>query len=216
MGRKFIDLTGEKFGMLKVISFEYRKGTRTYWKCECDCGGSRIVSNDHLKNGDTTDCGCYRIHVSHWEKHGMSNSRIYRIWSLMKERCYNSKRPEYKHYGGRGIKVCDDWLDSKKFIDWSLKNGYKDDLTIDRLDNNKGYCPENCRWITQKEQGYNRRNNRYITYNGETKTITQWAEENGLKYHVLKKRIDSLGWSFERAISEPIHQNKSHKVGEKT
>jgi hypothetical protein len=128
----------------------------------------------------------------------------------MKERCYNSKRKEYPNYGGRGISVCSEWFDFRNFMEWSLSNGYSDDLTIDRIDNDGNYCPENCRWVSMKQQGQNKRTNRYITHNGETKTITQWANDNGLQYHVLKKRIDGLGWSFERAISEPVHQNKEH------
>ena len=216
MGRKMKDLTGERFGKLTVVSFDNRRNNRTYWKCICDCGGNRIVSNDHLKNGDITDCGCYKKHIAHWKKHGMYNSRIYRIWSLMKERCYNEKRKDYNNYGGRGIKVCNEWLDSSTFIDWSLNNGYEDDLTLDRIDNNGDYCPQNCRWITAKEQGANKRNNRFITHNDITKTITQWANDNGLSYYVLKKRIDVLGWSFERAITEPVHLNVSNeKRGEK-
>ncbi len=211
MGRKFIDLTGERFGKLKVLSFAYKKGTRTYWKCKCDCGGERIVSNDHLKRGDVIDCGCYKKHISHSTKHGMCKTRIYRIWTLMKYRCFNPNRPEYKSYGGRGITVCDEWLDFAKFMKWSLENGYTDDLTLDRIDTNGNYCPENCRWTTNDVQANNKRTCRYITYNGQTKTITQWAKSNNLPYYILKKRIDLLGWSFERAISEPIHLNVSNK-----
>lgn len=211
MGRKSIDLTGMRFGKLTAISIDHRSGTRTYWDCACDCGGKRIVSIDHLRNGDVIDCGCERKHLTRWQKHGMYDSRIYRIWSLMKERCYNPRRSEYSYYGGRNISVCQDWMDSSKFIEWALNNGYSDELTLDRIDNNGNYCPENCQWVNRKMQQNNRRNNRYITYNGETKTVTQWAESNGMTYYQLIKRIDKLKWSFERAISEPIHTNKSHK-----
>ena len=212
MGRKIIDLTGKRFGKLKVVSFDHCGiGTRRYWLCECDCGGQRIVSGDHLRNGDVTDCGCYRKHISHWNKHGKSNDRVYTIWALMKYRCLNPNRKEYKDYGGRGITVCQEWLDSKSFIEWALANGYSDDLTLDRIDNDGNYCPGNCRWVSRKEQSYNKRNNRLITHNGQTKTITQWAEENGLTYNIVKKRYDELGWSFEDAISKPITQNKSNR-----
>ena len=211
MGRKFIDLTGERFGKLVVVSFDHRHNSRSYWNCICDCGGSRIVSIDHLRNGEIIDCGCYKKHISHHQKHGMYNHRLYGIWSMMKERCFNSKRREYHRYGGRGITVCPEWLDSKTFIEWALSNGYSDELTLDRIDNDGNYCPQNCRWISKKAQGQNRGNNRLITYDGKTKTITQWAEYSGLPYYILKKRIDKLGWPFERAISEPIHQNVSNK-----
>ena len=210
MGRKAIDLSGMKFGKLTAISIDHKKGSRNYWNCVCDCGGKRVVSNDHLRNGDITDCGCYRKHQPHWKKHGMYDSRLYRIWSLMKERCYNPKRKEYPRYGGRNIRVCSEWLNSTNFIEWALSNGYSDELTLDCIDNDGDYCPENCRWVSREIQQNNRCANRYITYNGETKTITQWAKEYGLTYYQLQKRIKS-GWVFEKAISEPINHNKSHK-----
>lgn len=211
MGRKMIDLSGKRFGKLVAISIDHTGNyKRTYWNCVCDCGGKRIVSGDHLRSGDVTDCGCFRMHTANWKKHGMCNSRLYTIWSLMKERCFNPKRKEYVNYGGRGISVCEEWLDSSKFIEWALNNGYSENLTIDRIDNNGDYCPDNCRWITKKEQMNNRRNNHYIIYKGCKKTISQMAEENGLSYSQLSKRL-KLGWSIERAISEPIHLNHSNK-----
>lgn len=212
MGRKSIDLTGKRFGKLVAISIDHKSnsGTRVYWECACDCGGTRIVSNDHLRNGDISDCGCYRKHIAHWKKHGMYDTRLYRIWSLMKERCYNSKRKEYPNYGGRGICVCPEWHDSKSFIDWATKNGYSENLTLDRIDNDGDYCPGNCRWVNRKEQMNNRRNNHYIFYNGKKQTITQVAENNGLTYAQLHKRL-KLGWSIEKAISEPISLKHSHK-----
>ncbi len=209
MGRNKIDLTGKKFGMLKAVSIDHKKGTRVYWNCVCECGGKRIVSNDHLQRLENTDCGCTRRHKANWKKHGMSNTRLYRIWSLMKERCYNSKRKEYKNYGGRGISVCKEWMDSKTFIEWALNNGYSDELTIERIDNNKNYCPDNCRWISKAEQMSNRRSCHYITYNGETKTITQWAKDNNLTYAQLRKRLFNLNWDFETAITTPIHKTKT-------
>lgn len=211
MGRKFNDLTGEKFGKLTVVSLDHKGKTRTYWNCECECGGTRIVANDHLKRGEVTDCGCYRKHIAHWKKHGKSNERIYSIWDLMKRRCFDSNRVEYKNYGGRGITVCPEWLNSQNFIEWAYQNGYSDELTLDRIDNNGDYCPQNCRWVNREEQANNKRNNRFITHKGQTKTITQWAKENGIPYYVLKKRYDKLGWTFERAISEPINLNRSNR-----
>jgi len=213
MGRKFIDLSGNRFGKLTAISVDHKSenSTRVYWYCKCDCGGTRIVSNDHLRDGSIIDCGCYKKHLATWKKHGMYNTKLYSVWSLMKERCYNQKRKEYHNYGGRGVKVCDEWLDSKLFIEWAINNGYKEGLTLDRKDNDGDYCPDNCRWVSRKEQQNNRRNNRLISHNGKTKTITQWAEDNNLPYYILKKRIDKLGWSFERAISEPIRLNVSNK-----
>jgi len=212
MGRNKIDLTGQRFGKLVAISIEKKSdsSTRTYWNCVCDCGGKRVVSNDHLRSGDVTDCGCARKHVSRWSKHNMYNSRLYGIWSLMKERCCNPKRKEYPNYGGRGICVCEEWKEAKNFIEWSLNNGYSDELTIDRIDNNGNYCPKNCRWISRKEQMQNRRNNHYISFEGKTLTLTQLAKENGLTYSQLYKRL-KLGWTLEKAISEPIHYQYSKK-----
>lgn len=211
MGRKSIDLTNKRFGMLVAKSIAYKgKNTRVYWNCICDCGGGRIVSNDHLRNGDVTDCGCYRKHIPFFKKHGMCNTRLYNIWSLMKERCYNSKRKEYCNYGGRGIAVCTEWMEAANFIEWSLNNGYSEDLTLDRIDNNGNYCPENCRWVSKKVQMGNRRNNHIIEFNGERKTITQLAEENGLTYYQLYKRL-KLGWDIEKAVSEPINTKFSKK-----
>jgi len=211
MGRIMIDLTGKRFGKLTALSIDHKSGRRTYWDCRCDCGNHRIVSGDHLRGSEVKDCGCQRKGVAHWVRHGGYNTRLYRIWSLMKERCYNPKRKEYNRYGARNISVCNDWHDFKLFMEWALNNGYKDNLTIDRIDNDGNYCPENCRWISRKEQSNNRRVNRYITFNGETKTITEWANDNNLHYYILRKRIDILGWDFERAISEPVHTNKSQK-----
>ena len=211
MAKRIKDLTGQRFGMLTAVSISHRKGTRTYWNCKCDCGGTRVVSGDHLKRMDNTDCGCTRKHISYSKKHGMSNSRLYTIWALMKYRCNNPNRKEYQDYGGRGIRICKEWNDPQNFINWALNNGYSDDLTLDRIDNNSGYCPENCRWATKSVQMNNRRTCRYITHNGETKTISQWAKEKGMSYNQLKRRIDNYGWSIEKALNEPLHSPKKEK-----
>ena len=163
MGRKRIDLTGKRFGKLTVVSFADMRGTRSYWNCICDCGNEKIASLDHLKNGDIVSCGCVQkstLPPSH-KKHGMSNTRLYTIWALMKYRCYNPSRKEYHNYGGRGIKVCDEWLhDSLSFFEWSYKNGYIEGagLTLDRIDVNGNYEPSNCRWVSRKTQCNNKRN----------------------------------------------------------
>ena len=136
-------------------------------------------------------------------KHGMAESRLYRIWLGMRTRCYNPKQCHYEDYGGRGIAVCDEWKnDSKSFIDWALANGYTDSLTLDRIDVNGNYCPENCRWITMKEQHNNRRDTITVTYNGRTQTLSQWAEETGIYYHKLLMRY-KRGWEAERLLTKP-------------
>ena len=135
------------------------------------------------------------------EKHGMTNTRIYRIWQGMLKRCFNQKRECFKYYGGRGITVCDEWRDSfKAFYDWAMSSGYSDTLTLERNDVNGDYCPQNCRWATMKEQCENRKSNRFLSAFGETHTISQWAQITGLNFTTIKGRIDRLGWDAEKAL----------------
>ena len=140
--------------------------------------------------------------------HGMSYSRMYRIWLGMKTRCYNEKDKSYKRYGGRGIKMCDEWKhDFKAFCGWSMENGYADNLSIDRKDVNGNYEPANCRWTTQKEQANNRQHHRLLTYNGKTQTIAHWADELGIGFHTIRNRIELRHWSIEKALStRPKHK----------
>ena len=136
-------------------------------------------------------------------KHGMTQTRLYRIWRAMKNRCSDPKHPHYNDYGGRGISVCDEWKhDSKLFCDWAIANGYADRLTIDRIDVNGDYCPDNCRWITMKEQHNNRRDTIIVTYNGKTQTLSQWSEETGIYYHKLLMRY-KRGWDTGRLLTKP-------------
>lgn len=135
-----------------------------------------------------------------YERHGMKGTRLYAIWHGMKGRCYNKSHTHYNKYGGRGITICDEWLNSfQAFCDWAIQNGYSDNLTLDRKDTNGNYEPSNCRWATRKEQLNNRRNNIVITYNEKTQTLSQWSEELGIDYHKLLMRIKH-GWSAERAF----------------
>lgn len=144
--------------------------------------------------------------------HGGKGSRLYSIWRAMKTRCYNPNSKAYPRYGGRGITVCDEWLDSfEAFRDWALANGYRDDLTIDRVDSNGPYAPENCRWATYKEQANNTRRNRIITVNGERLTIAAASEKFNLNPFLLYDRISRLGWSAERAIFTPARTINKQK-----
>lgn len=127
--------------------------------------------------------------------------RLSNILNCMKQRCYNKNNPGFYRYGGRGIDICNEWMKSPEaFYQWSIRNGYSDELSIDRIDNNKGYSPENCRWVTVKEQNNNTRSNRMITFEGKTQTMAEWADEVGIKYACLEARINRLGWSLERAL----------------
>lgn len=191
---KKINIVGKKFGMLTVLEEckEHDKHNKIVYKCQCDCGNICYKQSSPLRTGRTKSCGCL--------KPGISGTKIYNIFYGMKKRCYNKNDPRYEHWGGRGIRICDEWLTSPKtFYDWAINNGYRDSLTIKRLDNNKGYSPDNCKWTTSKEQANNRRSNVYLEYNGEVKTIAQWSEKLNIHYACLWKR-HKLGWSDEECL----------------
>lgn len=166
----FIDLKGMKFGKWTALE-SIGKGK---WKCECECGTLKDVVGSTLRGGKSRSCGCASI------KHGYEGSKVYRLWSYMKERCFNENHKSWEYYGGRGITVCEEWLEAKAFIEWCLNNGYKEGLTIDRIDVNSDYCPSNCRFISNLEQQRNKRNSKYITINGITKVAAEWSEITGL------------------------------------
>ena len=150
----------------------------------------------NLKNGNTKSCGC--LH----KKHGMARSRIYKIWINMKSRCYNINTKSYKDYGRKGIRVCSEWKnDFKNFYDWAILNGYKDNLTIDRINVNENYKPSNCRWVNKKEQANNTTRNHYIELNGEKHTLQQWSEKTKIKSSTIRERL-KRGWTIEKALSK--------------
>lgn len=206
---KYIDLTGQKFGRLTVVkrveNYVSPKGQKqAQWLCKCKCGNLIVVRCGSLRTGNNLSCGCLgkEHRTSSLTTHGHCNNRLYRTWQNMKGRCYNSHSTRYKDYGGRGITVCDEWLhDFQPFYDWAMANGYDDNLTIDRIDVNGDYEPNNCRWTTSKEQANNTRRNRLITYNGKTQTVQQWADETGISYNALLARINKLNWNIERALT---------------
>lgn len=150
---KRMNLVGQKFNMLTVLEFYDVQNGMSRWLCQCDCGKILPVYGRHLKSGNTMSCGCYhKAHNKEYNyKHGESGTRLYNIWGHMKSRCNNPNKKTYRWYGGKGIKVCDQWKDFTNFREWALNNGYKENLTIDRIDSNKNYCPENCQWLTMKE-----------------------------------------------------------------
>lgn len=193
---KFKDISCQKFSRLTVLHRLYnyhKKGV--WWLCVCECGGFTYVTTRDLNNGHTKSCGCLR------KKHGKRDTRLSRIWRGLKNRCYNVNNKDYRHYGKRGIAVCSEWLnDFMTFYNWSINNGYKDDLTIDRIDNSKGYSPDNCRWVDYKIQNRNRSNTKLITYKGETKPLMEWCELLNLKYDTVLHRLNASGWTIERAL----------------
>lgn len=194
-----VDLTGEKFGKLTAIEFAgIGAHKKALWLCECECGTRKIISSNALRRGATKSCGC--------SKHGESRTRLWNIWEGMRERCSIPTSSGYKNYGGRGITVCDEWRNSySSFKKWALSNGYRDDLTIDRIDVNGNYEPGNCRWSTVKVQNENKRNNRFVCFNGERHTVAGWAKILGINTVTLHDRLYKNNWTIERALTEPVH-----------
>lgn len=193
---------GKTYGRLTVIREAGRSGRKVLWECVCECGNHSIVEGNRLRSGGTKSCGCLRADtiVAFNKKHGMSSSRLYNIWSHMKSRCSNKNNEAYKRYGGRGIAVCKEWQKFEPFMKWAMKNGYKDNLEIDRLDNNLGYSPENCHFTTPKINSRNRRSNRLVTINGKTKTLAEWSEISGLDSTLIRYRVSS-GWPEKDILS---------------
>lgn len=204
----FKDLTGQTFNYLTVLHYVGQKNGRTMWKCRCECGNEVIVGSASLKSGNTKACGCHQ--KDGWgtnKTHGMTKTRIYRIWRGILNRCYYHSNKYYCNYGGRGIGVCDEWKnDFQAFYDWAMSNGYSNDLTIDRIDNDKNYCPENCQWVTRTIQMNNTRNNHLIEYKGDIKTIAEWAREMNLPYGIIRSRICTYGWGVDKALETPVQK----------
>jgi hypothetical protein len=208
---RLIDLTGQQFGRLVVIDrAENTKDGKTRWVCECDCGNRIITRGYLLGSGQTKSCGCLQKEIVSEcnTKHGDSFKKLYYTWNNIRERTCRQTNPHYKDYGERGIGLCEEWKNYDNFKKWALSNGYKRGLTIDRIENDKGYFPDNCRWVSMKIQQNNKRNNRIITYNGQTKTLSEWAEHIGISYTALKQRINKLGWSIEKALTTPPRKSK--------
>lgn len=201
----FIDITGNKYGKLTAIE---RVGKDKYnnavWLCKCDCGNTKIIDGKSLRDLHTKSCGCLKSESSRSRtlKHNGTGTRLHSTWMSMKKRCYGAYYAEYYRYGGRGIKVCDEWRNSfETFRDWALSHGYADNLTIDRINLDGDYEPDNCRWITKQEQAYNRSDSVFVEYDGKRQTIAEWAVEKNIDYHKLYYRIKK-GWSMERALCE--------------
>jgi len=208
---KRIDLTGQRFGRLVVIDVIKEKGKRKKLRCRCQCGKMVEVSEDKLKSGHTKSCGCLWIETikERNSTHGKTKTKLYGIWQSMINRTTNENVWNFKNYGGRGITICEEWKRNFiSFYEWAMKNGYKEGLSIDRKNNNKGYSPDNCRWATAKEQGSNTRRNVYITYKNETLTEAQWADRMGLSRSTLCYRLKA-GWSVEDALETPVKGNKT-------
>lgn len=196
---KRIDLTGLKFSHLTVIEYVGKeKYGQTIWKCKCDCGNYKDIRGSKLRSGEVKSCGCMR----HPYKHHMTDTRMYNIWCTMKARCFRPTCKKYKDYGGRGITMCDEWKnDFMSFYEWSMSNGYSDELSIDRIDNNGSYEPSNCRWADAITQSNNTRTNVYLTYQSETHTLAEWSRILGISYSTMIKRR-SKGLTTEEILKK--------------
>ena len=202
-----INLSGQKFGRWTVLEFSDITKNKYYWNCICDCGSVKRVASSSLKSEGTKSCGCWK--KERQLKHGQAKfgltTKIYKTWRDMKDRCNNPNNTAYKNYGGRGIKVCVRWLES-------FENFYADvgdcplGMSLDRKDNNGDYTPKNWRWATSRGQNNNRRDNHWVPFRGERKTIAQWERDLGMSKDTLKSRLNKYGWSIERALTTSVRR----------
>lgn len=206
------DLTGRVFGRLTVIEQAEDYITpgdgrhRHRWRCRCTCGNEVIITGQVLKSGGSKSCGCYQKElVGNMARiHGGYGERLNHVWNSMVQRCCNKNHISYHNYGERGITVCDEWRnDYAVFKEWALSAGYKEGLTLDRINNDLGYYPDNCRWVTMKEQSRNTRHNIYYTHDGETMCLSAWCEKLNLNYKKVHYRIRKRGLDFEEVILDP-------------
>lgn len=201
------DLAGKIFGHWTVIKrAENNKHGSAQWLCRCECGKERVVRAQGLKNGSSKSCGCHKNDYN--RTHGGKGTRLYECWRHMRYRCENPKNQAYGDYGGRGISVCKDWHDFEKFKQWALANGYEDSLTIDRIDVDGDYEPNNCRWVGSKVQMNNRRNTRHYEIDGENLTLSEWSERTGIPRSTIYNRMKN-GDSFEEAIRK-VNEQEEH------
>lgn len=200
---KMKDIAGKRFGKLTAIKpVGKNKQGKYLWLCECECGREKVVCQSELASGNTISCGCVITNTSH----SMSRTKLYKTWTQMKMRCYNQNHVSYYNYGGRGIKVCDEWSGEHSFpsfYNWAINAGYKDGLSLDRIDNGKDYSPENCRWVARPFQERNKRNTFYAEYNGSKIPIAELCAELSIPTQVVYHRI-IRGWEFESAVTTPI------------
>lgn len=204
---KFNDLSGRRFGILVAIKVhEIRQrpdkhGTKVFWQCSCDCGGETVCEASNLISGNTKSCGCLKFATKN-TTHGKTGTPLYTIWVSMIGRCCNPNNHAFADYGGRGIAVCEEWRNSFEAFAQDMGEP-PDDKTLDRINNDLGYSPSNCRWATKAQQVNNRRVTRRVEYLGVTKSLWEWSLEVGIHHRLLYGRIFGSGWSVERAFTTP-------------
>lgn len=210
------DITGMRFNMWTVLEFSHmNKSGAAMFKCRCDCGTEKIVNGYTLRRGASKSCGCYRPPVSGHTRH---DERLYGVWCGIRDRCNNPKSKYYSRYGGRGIKLCKEWNDYEEFKKWAYENGYDDqakkyECTIDRINNDGDYEPDNCEWHNQKQQCNNKSDNHIIEYNGESHTLKEWSEITGINKSTIWRRITKYGWSVDRALTEQsAHESRNRNA----
>jgi hypothetical protein len=208
---------GRKFNRLEAVRFVGMQGSGQLWEFKCDCGGSKTILMKNVEKGITGSCGCLhhemllRRNTKHGQNTRANRHPMYGVWCGMLARCHNPNRKSYPDYGGRGITVCERWHTFQNFFD-DMSATYQRGLMIERVDNEKGYCPENCVWETRKVQNNNKRNVRRITFNGKTLTRQEWANEIGGNERIITTRL-RRGWSEERAVSTPAGAIGSNQAG---
>ena len=203
-----LNLVGKVSGRLTVIrkTANRSKQGKVIWECLCSCGNTVLAVTVAITSGRTRSCGCLHKEIvkSTKTKHGLHHTPEYKTWQNIKNRCYNAKQNDYPRYGGRGITVCDEWLNSFEafYRDMGPKPG--PEYSIERKENDKGYSKENCRWATRIEQANNTRRNVFYFHNGTTKTLPAWCRELNLNYVAVEQRIRTLGWTFEEVIADAV------------
>lgn len=208
-----IDLTGQKFGGLTVLGLSvdepYRKKK---WHCVCECGKEVDVTGSNLRSGHSTQCkSCQLSKIQGANvRHGQSKTKLYYVWRSMLSRCENPDHKSYKDYGGRGIKVCEAWHRPEPFLEWAKSAGYCEGLEIDRIDNDGNYCPENCHWIPRKDNAVNKSNNKRIEYEGQVKTLSEWARYFGVNYKSLSRNV-LKGYSLIDAVQREKSGDRTHR-----
>lgn len=195
---------GNRYGRLVVNGQGKIVGRNRYWMCTCDCGNKKEIAYSSLSKGVSKSCGCLNSELASERRktHGKTGTSIHNVWASMIQRCSDEQSPAFKNYGGRNISVCDRWMNFENFL--SDMGDRPSGLSLERIDNDKGYSPENCRWATAKEQASNRRSNRVYEHNGESLTLMQWSERSGIPYFTIRNRIDLLGWNIEKAVTRKV------------